>query len=141
MDLVRKMTDYHQALDSFYKSSDQYQNLEEVVSGWLNDPETQIFVAEDVGSIIGYIRIGIEIAPEYSAEKKIGIVYDSLVREEYRRQGIAGQLFNEALGWFQKKRVNFLELNIDFRNEEAVGFWKKMGFREVKLRMRRRIGE
>ncbi|MDP1719228.1 MAG: GNAT family N-acetyltransferase [bacterium] len=141
LDLVKKMADYHHALDTFYKSVVDYKNWEEMAAGWLNDPEMQLFVAEDVGKIVGYIRVGAEEAPEYSSEEKIGIVYDTLVFEGSRRQGIATQLFEKAVVWFQKKKVNFIELNVDARNEGAIDFWKRSGFGTVKLRMRRKVFE
>lgn len=137
-ELVKEMTDLHHSLDTFYRGSEDYKNLDEILSGWLNDPEMQVFVAEEGGEVVGYARIGVEAGPEYSSEKKIGIVYDSLVTEKFRRQGTASRLFDRALEWFGKKKVNFIELNVDSRNEEAVEFWKKLGFEGVKLRMRRK---
>ena len=141
LDLVKKMADYHHGLSDFYKPSADYENWEGMASDWLNDPDMQLFVAEDAGKIVGYIRAGVEEAPEYSSEKKIGIVYDTLVSEGSRRQGIAAQLFEKALAWLKKKKVNFIELNVDARNEGAIEFWKRSGFGTVKLRMRRKISE
>ncbi len=137
--LVEEMTDMHHSLDSFYRSSEDYKNLDEMLGGWINDPEMQVFVAEETGKVVGYARIGVEAGPEYSAEKKIGIIYDSLVAERFRRQGTASQLFDRSLEWFRKKKVNFVELNVDSRNEGAIEFWKNFGFEGVKLRMRRKI--
>ncbi len=135
--LVKKMADYHHSLDSAYKAVETYSDLEGIVNGWLDDPETQVFLAEETTSIVGYIRVGVESAPDYSTEKRMGMIYDSFVEEKYRRQGIAGQLFEAALFWLKKKKVNFVELNVDFRNESAIALWRKLGFQEIKLRMRR----
>ncbi|MEK7641312.1 MAG: GNAT family N-acetyltransferase [Patescibacteria group bacterium] len=135
--LVGKMADYHHSLDSSYKPAEEYNDWEGIVGGWLDDPETQVFLAEEVNNIVGYLRVGVEDAPEYFAEKRIGMIYDSFVEERYRRQGIAGQLFEAASVWLKKKKVSFVELNVDFRNESAIALWRKLGFQEVKLRMRR----
>ncbi|TSC81403.1 MAG: GNAT family N-acetyltransferase [Parcubacteria group bacterium Gr01-1014_19] len=135
--LVKKIADHHHSLDPAYKAVKAYSDLEGIVSSWLDDPETQVFLAEETAGIVGYIRVGVESAPDYSAEKRMGMIYDSFVEEKYRRQGIAGQLFEAALSWLKKKKVNFVELNVDFRNESAIALWRKLGFREVKLRMRR----
>ncbi len=137
--LVRRMTDYHHSLDEFYKTSGEYSGLEEMAGAWLSDMNMQIFVAEEGGEVTGYIRVGVEDGPEYSKEKKIGLVYDSFVVEESRRQGVATKLFEKALVWLQKKKVNFVELNVDARNEGAIEFWKRSGFGTIKLRMRRKI--
>lgn len=137
--LVRQMAEYHHALDSFYKAGEEYSGIEEMAAAWLDDSEMQLFVADDSGELSGYIRIGVEAGPEYSKEKKIGIVYDSFVNKSVRRKGVATQLYDEALAWLKKKKVNFVELNVDSRNEGAIEFWKKCGFEAVKLRMRRKI--
>lgn len=135
--LVRQMAEHHHALDTFYKSGEEYSGAEEMVGSWIDDIEMQLFVAEDAGKISGYIRIGIEEGPEYSKEKKIGVVYDSFVAEKDRRQGTATKLFENSLAWFKKKKVNFVELNVDARNNGAIEFWRKLGFDDYKLRMRR----
>ncbi len=137
--LVEKMSDYHHSLDSTYKPAKAYGDWGGIVSEWLEDPETQVFLAEEGGGVVGYIRAGVESAPEYSSEKKIGVVFDSYVEEEYRRQGIAGELFAAALTWFKKKKARSIELNVDCRNEGAIALWRELGFREIKLRMRRPI--
>lgn len=136
MKLLGKMVEHHRNLDFYYKPFSKYKNLKVEVESWLKDKDSLILVAEDSGALVGYFRIGVEKAPEYVDRDNIGVVDDIFVLKPYRRQRIADRLFKEAIFWFQKKKVKNIELSMDVRNEEAVKFWKKLGFLEYKLRMR-----
>lgn len=135
--LVGEVANYHHEIDPVYKSADQYPDLEGMAKSWLSDPDMLVFVVEEGGKLIGYLRIGVEAAPDYSTEKKIGLVYDAFVEGESRRQGIAEQLFQRALEWFSKKGASSIELNVDARNSGAIEFWRKLDFADYKIRMRR----
>ncbi|MDO8466613.1 MAG: GNAT family N-acetyltransferase [bacterium] len=135
--LVGEVANYHHEIDPVYKSHNQYSGLKEMVEGWLTDADTLVLLAEENKKLIGYIRIGVEPAPEYSTEKKIGMVYDAFIEEESRRQGIAELLFQRSLEWFAKKGVENIELNVDARNSGAIEFWRQLDFADYKIRMRR----
>jgi len=134
--LIKGMIDYHHGIDNYYKDFSQHKTLEEDIKFWLNDKDTRSLVAEDDGKLIGYLRAGVEKAPDYVAAKKIGIIYDAFVLEKYRKQGIAKQLLTEALRWFEIKKVKNIELSVDVRNDAGIKFWKNTGFKEYKFRMR-----
>lgn len=134
--LMRRMADFHHGLDSEYKAGEGYKDLEVEIEGWLADADILVLVAEEGGEAVGYIRISVEPAPAYLDEKKIGLVDDIFVTENYRRQGIAELLFAKAKEWFSKKGARSVELNVDVRNKDAIKLWKKLGFNEQKLRMR-----
>lgn len=138
-DLMRQMAGFHNSLDPEYKAGGGYPNLEEEIEGWLSNADILILVAKEKGEIVGYARISVEPAPTYLNEKKIGIIDDIFVIEDYRRKGVAEALFEKSKEWFLKKKVYSVELNVDVRNEGAIALWKKLGFSERKLRMRRRL--
>lgn len=56
------------------------------------------------------------------------------VEEEYRKQNIAKNLLNKAIKYTKKKlekyekTSNFLDLDVMAFNEDAISFYKKMGF-------------
>ncbi|MEK7192279.1 MAG: GNAT family N-acetyltransferase [Patescibacteria group bacterium] len=137
LEMARAMVDYHHELDPYYKPSSALADLESHAEEWLEDPNMILIVAENSGKIVGYFRCATEEAPFYSKAKKIGTVADVFVAREYRRKGAASQMFEKALEWFKKKKVQNIELNVDFRNTGAIAVWKKMGFFEYKLRMRK----
>jgi|SRR3989344_2241341 len=135
--LIEKMISYHRRLDSYYRPFDQFPDWEETFQNWLKDKEMMVFLVEIDGKIVGYLRAGVEKAPDYATAKKIGIIYDVFISEPERRRGIARKLFDSALEWFNLKKAKRLELSVDARNPGGIKFWNALGFFEYKLRMRK----
>ena len=136
LNLIKFMVEYHLKIDRYYRPYAEYKNLEEEMDSWLKDKDTRVLIAEKSGKLIGYLQIAVESAPTYVSAKKIGIIYNLLVVEKYRRRGVAGQLMSEGLKWLEIKKVKNVELSVDARNKDAIQFWKKLGFFEYKFRMR-----
>jgi ribosomal protein S18 acetylase RimI-like enzyme len=136
-DLAGKMVDFHRSLDNYYKPLSAYKNLEKELAGELADKNSLFLVIEKDNKIIGYFRGSIEPAPAYASPKKIGVIYDIYVQKEYRKQGVGEALMKEILEWFQSKNIKNIELSVDARNNNAINFWKKFGFFEYKLRLRK----
>ena len=134
---AREMARMHHELDPYYRPPEDYKNLAEDLASELDDPDNLILIAEDDSTPLGYIRVAVEEAPTYAAPKKIGVVYDLFVDAARRGQGIGEKLFEEALAWLKSKNIKHIELSVDARNSGAVATWKKFGFFEYKLRMRR----
>lgn len=138
--LARQMADYHHQLDPYYKTSAAYKNLEGDFAEELEDKDSLILVAEIDGRVTGYFRGMIEPAPLYVAAKKVGVVNDLFVEPAGRKKGAGGKLFQAALDWFGDRGVKNIELNVDARNTLGIAFWKKHGFFDYKIRMRKDFG-
>ncbi len=137
MELVKGMTDYHHKLDKYYKPFSKYKGLEKYVKEQLKDKNVKTLVAEEEGKIIGRI-VGVIIkAPPYLAFKKIGNIDDTFIREKYRHRGIGEKLLKELLKWFGEKKIKHIELSVDARNEIGVRAWKKFGFYDYRIEMRK----
>lgn len=136
LDFARQMSEMHKQLDAYYKLPT---NLEETLSSDLNDENSLTLIAEENGISIGYIRVSIERAPAYITPKKIGVVYDLFVNENHRLKGVGKKLFDEALEWLRNKNIKHIELSVDARNISGIAAWKKFGFLEYKIRMRKDI--
>lgn len=134
--LMKQLIEEHRSLDSYYKNFSAYQELPEYIVETINDRNKLLLVAEENNSVIAYFIGAIEEAPYYSSEKKIGVVADTCVDKRRRRSGILVKLFEEALSWFNSKKINYVELSVDARNSAAVAAWKKLGFADYKIRMR-----
>ena len=137
LSLMRQLIEEHQVLDNYYKSFTQYQGLRDYVLKSIKNRSKLLLVAEVGGRVAAYFIGAIEPAPFYSVAKKIGVVADTSVDKSFRRQGILKMLFQEALRWFKKKKVNYIELSVDLRNKVGVAAWEKLGFVGYKIRMRR----
>lgn len=137
--LMKELVDFHSKIDSYYKSFTAYRGLRSYLYKSLRDENKLVLVAEKDGEIIGYFLGEIENAPFYSKERKIGIVADTAVSKSDRRQGVLKELFKNALTWFKEKGVYYLELSVHVKNQTALAAWRKFGFFEYRLRMRRKL--
>jgi ribosomal protein S18 acetylase RimI-like enzyme len=137
LNLMRQLIEEHHALDKYYKSFAQYQKLglKNYIQESIKNPDKVFLVAEENNKILGYFLGTIEEAPYYSSEKKIGVIADTAVEKLYRQKGILRSLFQEALRWFKKENIKFIELSVDARNNAAVSAWKNLGFKDYKLRL------
>ncbi len=139
LEMASGMIDYHNSLDAYYKPAADHKNLDEMMADDLDDKDVALLIAEENGKIFGYIRGVVETAPEYIKPKKIGVVFDAFVENSSRESGIGKQLFEELKKWFAAKKVKYVELSVDARNFAGIAFWKKLGFSDYKLRMRREL--
>ena len=137
--LMKQLIDLHHHLDPYYKTFAQYRNLRDYIGETASSRDKILLVAEEDNAVLGYIISVIEDTPSYATENKIGVIADATVTEQCRRRGILRLLFDEALNWFNKKGVKRIELSVDARNETAVASWKKLGFKDYKLRMNRNV--
>ena len=139
LELMKQLIDLHHHLDPYYKTFVQSRNLRAYISEAASSHDKILLVAEEDNAVLGYIIGVIEDTPSYATENKIGVVADATVAEQSRRRGILRLLFNEALAWFNEKGIKRIELSVDARNETAVAAWKKLGFKDYKLRMSKNV--
>lgn len=137
--MAKEIVDRHHRLDPYYKAAAKYKNLENDLAEWLEDGDVKLLAATEGQRLVGYFRAAVEDAPSYVAAKRIGVIYDIFVSEEFRRRGIGAKLLHEALNWFRSKKIKDIEVSVDARNREAVEFWKSDGFFEYKLRLRKTL--
>ncbi|MBQ8298257.1 MAG: GNAT family N-acetyltransferase [Ruminococcus sp.] len=87
------------------------------------NPDT-CFVAETDSRIIGVIIAG--------NDGRRGYIYHTAVSPEYRKQGIAAELLENAMSALKACGINKVALVVFERNEIGNAFWKSMGFTERK---------
>ncbi|MBI2024624.1 MAG: GNAT family N-acetyltransferase [Candidatus Harrisonbacteria bacterium] len=135
--LMKQLIDEHRRSDKYYKPFSLYRGLPEYVQKAIRDSKKLLLTAEMDKKIVGYLLVAIEPAPFYSSEKKIGVIADTVVSKKYRRQGILKKMFLQAQKWLRGKKIRYFELSVDARNKSAVRSWKKLGFSNYKLRLRK----
>lgn len=92
----------------------------EGIDKYLRRNPTSNFVAEDDGKIIGVIMSG--------HDGRRGYIYHTAVLPNYRNQGIAKKLVDNAMNALDKEGINKVGLVAFERNESGNGFWKNIGF-------------
>ena len=130
VELWKSIMDFHRNLDSFFsRSQDGHRNFLDLVTKEMESDNSELFIAESEGKLLGFIKIQISDYPPVFEMKKYGMISDAIVNEKYRRKGVGEALFHRAMGWFKEKGIERVELRVANVNPVAQGFWKKMGFR------------
>ena len=88
---------------------------------------------------VGFLLGAILHRPKVFERRTYGHIYDVFVDASHRNRGVGEALVNAAMGWFQARRVDRVELYTHAKNELGLRFWKKMGFETTVHIMDRRI--
>ena len=121
---VMNISDYEQVYQLWMSCSGMgLNNLDDSKEGierFLNrNPET-CFVAETEQKIIGVIIVG--------NDGRRGYIYHTAVDPDYRNQGIATKLVNEAMKTLKSLGINKAALVVFTKNSDGNAFWEKIGF-------------
>ncbi|WP_370770502.1 GNAT family N-acetyltransferase [Ruminococcus callidus] len=121
---VMNISDYEQVYQLWLSCKGMgLNNLDDSKEGierFLNrNPET-CFVAESEQTIIGVIIAG--------NDGRRGYIYHTAVNPDYRHQGIATKLVNEAMRALKLLGINKTALVVFSKNTDGNAFWEKNGF-------------
>ena len=106
----------------------------------LEDQLTRVFVAEVDGQVVGYVfGIVVDLVPEMFIAEPGGFLADIYVEEKYRGKGIGRDLVNSLAKWFRTRGVAYVELYVANKNDDARGFWDKIGAKDLMTRVRFKI--
>ncbi len=137
MELIEDVTDYHYKIDKYYKPFSKYKGLDKYTKDQLKDKNVRMLVAEGDGKVIGRI-VGVVLeASSYIMPEKIGNIDDTFIKEDYRYKKIGEKLLNELLEWFKEKKIKHIELSVDARNKIGIKAWRKFGFYNYRIEMRK----
>jgi ribosomal protein S18 acetylase RimI-like enzyme len=134
------LADYHKKIDfKYYKSGrERKEKLRKRLLQRLSKKRrnSKFLVAKIRNQVVGFFIGGIHKSWPYCREKKIGEIYQAYVDRKFRKKGIGKLLFQELLKWFKKRKIKFIEVEVDSRNEIGISAWKKYGFFEFQKKMR-----
>jgi ribosomal protein S18 acetylase RimI-like enzyme len=140
LSLMMELSDYHKKIDpKYYKSGKERKERDKkrLIEYFSKKRKNRkILVAKVKNKIVGFLIGGVEKSPSYCKEKKIGVIYRAYVKENFRRRGIGKLLVEELLKWFRKRKIKFVEVEVDSRNKIGTEAYKKYGFFEFHKRMR-----
>lgn len=131
-DLIKFESKFDQQINENHKISDHYERT-------LNKEDSVIFLAKVNDSIVGYIMA-------YKAKEKLSVkdniinIMNIYVCEEHRNKKIGKRLISEVENWAKTQFENFvIELDCISKNENAIAFYKSLGFNPVRVKMRKQI--
>ncbi len=97
-----------------------------------------IVVAEEDGKLVGYTLFFIKKGPSVYTEKVFGYISDLFVKRGFRGKKISSLFMEEALKFFRKKGLKHSSLMVSPTNSHALNVYKKWGFQEYHMEMRRK---
>ncbi len=86
--------------------------------------KAHVVIAEDDGELVGFVILDIE----HTGEGRFGYIVTLDVSPDHRRQGLAGQLMQEAEREAARERCTAVVLHVFTGNEPAIHFYVGLGF-------------
>jgi ribosomal protein S18 acetylase RimI-like enzyme len=105
----------------------------------LNDDDAVVLVAEQDGTVIGYVYAALEPVSWKELRDACGFIHDILVEEQRRRSGTATALMEAAIEWLRERGAPRVILGTAERNEGAQRLFAKLGFRRTMVEMTREL--
>ena len=130
--LIQDEKKYNDNTKDGYKVDNWYPNF-------IDKDYSQLFIAVNDNEILGYTYVKIitsDDSPEIYTEASISGIY---IKENFRRQGIATKLINEAKKWCISKGVIYFKLNVLEGNNPALNLYRKLGFTDFSRVLRMKL--
>ncbi len=130
---------HERPLDPSLKQTEKisYYDLPDLVSS----VDSLVLIAENKGEPVGCGFGKTEENKPKFTEKRRGYIGLIFVKEEFRRQGIAEQVFERLFEWFRERDVWEAMLRVYQDNSGAVKAYEKIGFKtglvEMKMTLRK----
>jgi len=141
--LQQELADYHHKLDPKYWSGANpafaKSFKENVLKKKIGKRSSYILLIEFDKKPIGYFLAFYTKAPPALKYKTMGHMSDGYVRKEFRGSGIGRMAMDRIMVWFKQSGIQIAELGVDIQNEVGKKAWKKMGFKEYVLKMKKII--
>ncbi len=96
--------------------------------------ESTIFVAENAGELVGFLRVAGDTLKRVQHSALIVIA----IRQAFIGQGIGSQLFAAMELWARQRHLHRLHLTVMTHNARAIALYKKMDF-EIEGTLRHNI--
>jgi len=90
-------------------------------------PNALVAVAEGEGEVVGMAYAEFRVPSRFSDERALELS-GVMVRSSHRGRGVGRALVEEAARFADEHGVGWLELKTFVPNEEAMGFWRALGF-------------
>ncbi len=134
--------DYHADLDNYFtRSVDASRNFHQFLNSLLTDEKALLIVAKTNNTIVGYSIAKLAELPPVFELKRYVHLYDMAVSMPYRRMGIGSMMMENIEQWAAENGVYHIQLQVSVMNKAGCSFWKKKGFTEYLLQMRKTVEE
>ena len=105
----------------------------------LKEDDVAVFVAEQAGTIVGYVYAGLEPQSWKELREAAGFIHDVVVTPQAQRHGVASALIEAACDWFRSIGAPRVVLWTAEKNEVAQRLFTRIGFRRTMIEMTREL--
>lgn len=138
--LQKQMAAYHHALDTIWSKGEGDAFWKKMILGLLRrGKDFSFLVLEYDGRVVGYATAEIKQASPVYAVKKLGHIGSVFVEKRYRKFGLATLAIDHFMEWFRKNKITEVTLQVDVANPLGVATWKKLGFKNWRQVLRRKV--
>ena len=127
-------------------SGDFFSPTDENMSRWRSyvlsvheEDKNQVLVAEVDGRVIGFTIYMSQMRTPLEANIRCATINDLYVCPEFRRKGIATELMKRAFAYVKFKGATHVRLNVTKNNLPALNLYRKLGFGDYSIIMRREL--
>jgi GNAT superfamily N-acetyltransferase len=129
--LLTLLTERHLSFhEAFVPIGDWRGGLRRHLAERIGSSEHLIMVARAARRPVGLITATIRLSVVFGASTR-GLLENLVVLEGWRRRGIGRRLVSAAAMWCETHGAEALEMAVAVRNEEALAFWRAVGFEPV----------
>ncbi len=133
--LWTELTDLHVEISTI--EMNMVENSEKIIREFyersVRSRKRMILVAENDEHICGYLLGSIQKRPPTSKETHMAHITDVYLRDELRRKGIGREMIMVFRKWVESKGITLITLDVVPENEQALEFYKSLGFKTVLL--------
>lgn len=131
---------YHEELDPFIFGFDltKAQAAKKFLSEHVEKESSIVLVALKNGRVVGYLLGSICARQPFQKLHEIGHIYDIVVTGTERRHGIGTMLLDRAFLFFKGTGHDTVMLSVSEKNDTALRFYEKHGFKTYVRNMVRR---
>lgn len=113
---------YDKTIDKKFKVKDYFTSI-------YKDDNNKLLIYKTDDKIVGYI---------FAKKIEKGILIDGLyVEKTYRNNGIATYLINHVIKISKENKIPYIDINVMYENESAKNLYKKLGFNEFRVTLRK----
>lgn len=129
----------HAPYDSAFSIRDEDDDrlTEFLTNVWLA-PGHHVFVYGEAASPSGFIHFATADLPYPHNSLRHGLIEALYISSHQRRKGIGSMLFHHVDGWLRERSITRIHLNVASANTEALHFWRKRGFDELTVTLKRK---
>lgn len=126
--LIQDERQYDDSINENFVVKDYFKNV-------INNKDNILLCYEEDKIIKGYIYLKL-----VNNDNKKGYLIDGLyVDNEYRNNGIATKLIENALNVIKKANISVVDINVMANNSVAINLYKRFGFNEFRISLRKNI--